>query len=184
MLVGRARLTASHQPINYTNHDPESSVYVHEPQPTPGSELTLTDRNPSPTDAEVLWVRQRTVFWLNTFTEIMNLHDWKIALTFERNALDHWSPQAAFKVEMDGWPYKHLSITGYIGVIFDYRDDQIRHDIVHELCHVLVRPIQDWVPDQEDAHFKPVVERSVEEMARAFIIAYTSKAEDLVELPE
>ena len=156
------------------DHSPDVQEYAHEPERVPGIEWEASEP-PSPTDAQVRSAMDRCREYLTVFTGLLGLGDWTISVSYDRTSFDHYNEATAAKVETDSWPYKLAGITVFLGVVYDYKNEQLRHLIAHELCHLLVKPLAEYGPGSDDKHFKNTVERTVENVARAVLAAYDAE---------
>lgn len=64
-----------------------------------------------------------------------------ISYSYEREHDEN--PRLAAKCDVD-WQYKSAHITFFAPVMSELDDERLENTVVHELCHVLISPIQDF----------------------------------------
>lgn len=75
------------------------------------------------------------------------------------------------------WEYRKALITFYLPIIAETNDDDLEHNVVHELSHVLSWPI--WAQlDQSNNETKQIGEYATESIANALIWAREAGKED------
>lgn len=112
-----------------------------------------------------LWERVCVIF--DKWVELLDL-DW-CDITFYRSDSAHEDGFAADCAAK--WQYRHAIVRVYLPAIANHTDGDIEGIIVHELCHILLNPVDSVLPRK----FSDQCELATENVARAFLALYRDK---------
>lgn len=132
------------------------------------------------TDKQFKRLRDRIKRIALPWIETLGLKWWNIELEYSRDGKDMLSRQEESGAVWDcmatasaKWEYLSATVRFNMPTLMDCSDESLEKTILHELCHILVREMREWSP--EDVSQERIVmgrraeERVVCTLARAFL---------------
>lgn len=119
------------------------------------------------TDSEYKQQKLRVKRYLNKWQKPAGFGWFALNVEFDRER-DHDEPGTLGKC-WSNWQYRQGTIKFYLPVVEEQRDDELELSVIHELCHLLISPLQNFESDE----FRKITEYTTSCVAEALYWAHT-----------
>lgn len=116
-------------------------------------------------DKEYKTQKKRVEKYLKKWIKPMGIKWHRLDVIFDRNYEE--SDKEILANSQSLWQYRKASITFYLPVVDKCSDDDLEHNVVHELVHILLAPL--WYNCNKSDEMSQINEYTVESITNAFI---------------